>query len=171
MLVNKTLNKLVGIEQSTYIEARSILDGPLIINELVTWSKKNKKKVFIFKIDFDKAFDSLNWGFLDSVLEQMGFSMKRRRWIKGCLKTGIASVLVNGSATKEFVIRRGVRQGDPLAPFIFILSMETLSIKMREACDHHLFKVITLPKSGNILSHLIYLDDVMFIGECFEMSY
>lgn len=57
---------------SIYINGRSILDRPLILNELITWSKKDKK-IDIFNVDFDKAFYSLNWGFLDSVMEQMNF--------------------------------------------------------------------------------------------------
>ncbi|KAL4586081.1 hypothetical protein LXL04_010712 [Taraxacum kok-saghyz] len=164
------MHKLVGREQSAYIAGRSILDGPLIINELITWAKKVKRKALIFKVDFDKAFDSINWGFLDSVLEQMEFSRKWRGWINGCLSSGRGSVIVNGSATNEFDFKRGVRQGDPLAPFLFILAMEGLSLTMREACEQHRFQGISTPNGGPMLSHLMYADDVTFIGDWSEMN-
>lgn len=88
--------------QSAYIEGRNILDGPLIINEILSWTKKVKKKVLLFKVDFDKAFDSVNWDYLDTVLSQMGFGTKWRAWIQGCLASSRASVIVNGSPAKEF---------------------------------------------------------------------
>ena len=74
--------------------------------------------------------------------------------MRGCLTTGRASVLVNGNATKEFEFKRGVRQGDPLAPFLFILAMEGLSITMREACNNHCFQGIHTPNGGVLLSRI-----------------
>ncbi|KAL4582537.1 hypothetical protein LXL04_007088 [Taraxacum kok-saghyz] len=103
-------------------------------------------------------------------MDQMDFSCKWRRWIKGCLSSGRASILINGSATKEFDFKMGVRQGDPLAPFLFILAMEGLSLTMREACEQHSFHEISLPNGGPTLSHLMYADDVTFIGEWSEMN-
>lgn len=62
--------------QSAFIDGRNILDGALFINKLCTWAKKVKKKILLFKFDFDKAFDFINWDYLDSVLEQMGYGVK-----------------------------------------------------------------------------------------------
>ena len=65
------LKKVVGLTvdevQSDYVEGRSILDVPLIVNEICSWSKNMKNKILVFKVDFDKAFDSINWSFLDSI--------------------------------------------------------------------------------------------------------
>nr|KAJ0194327.1 hypothetical protein LSAT_V11C800406660 [Lactuca sativa] len=143
------IGKLIGVEQSAYVEGRCILDGPLIINEVCSWVKRARKKLLLFKVDFDKAFDSVNWQYLDSILEQMGFGNKWRMWIRGCLSSSRASVLINGSPTKEFPIFRGVRQGDPLSPYLFIIAMEGVPI----------------PSNGPILSHLLYADDALFLGE------
>lgn len=151
--------------QSAYIEGRNILDGPLIVNEICTWSKRSKREVLLLKVDFDKAFDSVNWEYLDSVLMQMGFGLKWRLWMKGCLSSSRASVLVNGSPTKEFSMSRGVRQGDPLSPFLFIIAMEGLNVAMKAARDKGLYTGIHIPNSDCVISHLFYADDAIFVGE------
>ncbi|XP_071707972.1 uncharacterized protein [Rutidosis leptorrhynchoides] len=76
--------------------------------------KKNKKKMLLFKIDFEKAYDSVDWKFLDHMLDCFGFEIKWRSWIKGCLYSARSSVLINGSPTKEFPIKRGLRQASGL---------------------------------------------------------
>lgn len=88
-------------------------------------------------------------------MEQIEFNNKWMNWIIGCLSSGRASIIVNGSATKEFDIRNGVRQGNPLAHFLFILTMEGFSVTMCLACDQHLFNRIHLPNNGRLLSHHI----------------
>lgn len=170
LLLKKVIGKVVSLEQWVYIEGRSILDEPLVINELYTWAKKTKKKVLIFKVDSEKAFDS-NWGFLDSVMEKMDSSNKWHGWIKGCLSSSRVSILVNGSAMKQFDIKRDVRQCDPLSSFLFILAMEGLNIAMKEACNQNWYQGIFLRNEDACLSHLMYADDVTFIGEWSEMNF
>jgi hypothetical protein len=71
-------------------------------NEIVDEAKRRKKELLMFKVDFEKAFDSVDWSFLDCVMLKMGFHEKWRRWISECLKTASVSILVNGSPTNEF---------------------------------------------------------------------
>lgn len=118
----------------------------------------------MLKVDFEKAFDSINWNYLDSVMKQMNFGDKWRHWIQGCLSSSRASVLVNGSPTEEFSITRGVRQGDPLSPFLFILAMEGLNVALKSACEKSLFYGVKLPNNGPTVSHLFYADDAIFTG-------
>lgn len=151
--------------QSAFVADRYILEGPLIVNEVCSWGKAKKKKLLIFKADFNKAFDSLNWGFLDSLMMQMNFGDKWRKWINGCLTSTRASVIVNGSPTCEFSLQKGVRQGDPLSPFLFIIAMEGLNIAMKEAIDNGIFRGIQIANEGSVLSHLFYADDALFLGE------
>ncbi|GJZ84431.1 putative RNA-directed DNA polymerase, eukaryota, reverse transcriptase zinc-binding domain protein [Tanacetum coccineum] len=124
--LSMVIGSCISPEQSAFIKDRNILDGPLVLSEMMAWHRKNKKKLMIFKVDFEKAFDSLKWDFLDLVMDKIGFGCRWSPWIKGCLRNARASVLVNGSPTKEFEIFRGLRQGDPLSHFLFILAMEGL---------------------------------------------
>lgn len=127
--------------------------------------------MFLFKVDFNKAFDSINWNYLFSVMSQLGFGEKLIFWIKGCLSSSRASVLINGSATKEFHISKGVRQGDPLSPFLFIIAMEGLNVAMRTACQKSLFHAVKVPKDGPDISHLFYADDVLFVGKWLRSNF
>ena len=95
----------------------------------------------------------------------MGFGDKWRMWIKGCLHSSHTSILINGNPTDEFKISKGVRQGDPLSPFLFIMAMEGLSVTMRAACQAGVFQGIQLPHRGPLISHLLYADDALFVGE------
>lgn len=136
-----------------------------MINELYSWAKKIKKRILLFKVDFDKAFDSINWEYLDSILTRMGFGSKWCLWIRGCLNSSHASVNVDGSPTNEFKISKGVRQGDPLSPFLLIIAMEALNAAIEAAKDKGLFKGVQIPNGDPILSHLFYVDDALFVGE------
>ncbi|XP_022024185.1 uncharacterized mitochondrial protein AtMg01250-like [Helianthus annuus] len=98
-------------------------------------------------------------------MEQMGFPIKRRLWVKGISESSQASVLVNGSPTFEFQCHRGVRQGDPLSPFIFVLAMEAFTCFMNWANNEDAFSGLTLPNNGPTISLLMYADDVLVIGE------
>ncbi|GKA93152.1 RNA-directed DNA polymerase, eukaryota, partial [Tanacetum coccineum] len=142
------------------------MDGPLILNETISWCKYRKEKALMFKVDFQKAFDSVRWDHLDDILDKIGFGIKWQGWIRGCLTSSKASVLVNGSPTDEFLFHRGLRQGDPLSPFLFILVMESLHVSFQRIIDRGLFSPILIGKDNLIpISHLFYADDAMFIGK------
>lgn len=163
--LKKVIGECIDEVQTAFVADRYILEGPLIVNEVCSWGKAKKKKLLIFKADFNKAFDSLNWGYLDSMLLQMNFGEKWRWWIKGCLASAKASVIVKGSPTGEFPLQKGVRQGDPLSPFLFIIAMEGLNIAMKEAVDKGIFRGVSIPNGDKILSHLFYADDALFLGD------
>lgn len=163
--IKMIVGDLISEEQSAFLANRSILDGPLIMNETLAWLKRSKKKGLFFKVDLEKAYDSLNWGYLDSIMEQMRFPLRWRKWVAAILKASRASVLVNGSPTPEFQCFRGLRQGDPLSPFLFIIAMEGLSGMMKRAVDKGVYSGLKCGMEGPILSHFLYADDVIFIGE------
>ncbi|XP_071727214.1 uncharacterized protein [Rutidosis leptorrhynchoides] len=142
--IRKVILGLIDEVQSAFVKGRFILDGALIANEATDYLKKNKRKSLIFKVDFEKAFDSLSWEFLLEIMERMGFGCKWRKWILACLKSASVSVLVNGSPTHEFNLERGIRQGDPLSPFLFIIVAEGLNILTKKAVNCGLFKGVEI---------------------------
>ncbi|GJV30358.1 RNA-directed DNA polymerase, eukaryota [Tanacetum coccineum] len=118
----------------------------------------------INEVDFEKAYDSVRWDYLDDVLKNFGFGDRWRGWIRGCLRSSRGSVIVNGSPTNEFQFHRGLKQGDSLSPFLFILVMESLHISVQRVVDAGMFKGISLGSSLH-LSHLFYADDAVFLGQ------
>ncbi|MCH95123.1 LINE-1 reverse transcriptase like, partial [Trifolium medium] len=101
---------------------------------------KSGRSCLVLKVDFEKAYDSVDWGFLEYMLQRFGFGAKWIEWIKACVFSGNLSVLVNGTPTLEINIQRGLKQGDPLAPFLFLLVAEGFAGLMRSAVDKNLFK-------------------------------
>ncbi|GJS69464.1 RNA-directed DNA polymerase, eukaryota [Tanacetum coccineum] len=155
---------LISDVQSAFVTNRQILDGPFILSELLSWCKQKKFQSLIFKVDFEKAFDSIRWDYLDEVLLNFGFGSKWRGWIKGCLSSSLGSVLVNGCPTTEFKFYKGLKQGDPLSPFLFILVMESLHLAFSKVINAGFFKGINLNESLT-LSHFFYADDAVFVGK------
>ncbi|XP_071706748.1 uncharacterized protein [Rutidosis leptorrhynchoides] len=162
--LRKVIPSLVGTEQSAFIKGRNILDGVLIANEIIEYVKRKKSKCLIFKVDFEKAFDSLSWEFLMEVMGILGLGSKWRQWILACLKSATISILVNGSPTLEFNLGRGVRQGDPLSPFLFIIAAEGLNALTKMAVCNNRFSGVEIGKDKVCISHLQYADDTIFFG-------
>ena len=155
---------LVSDTQSAFVAGRHILDGPFILSEILQWCKRKKKRAMFFKVDFAKAYDSVRWDYLLDILEAFGFGLTWCKWIRGTFNFAKASILINGSPSKEFSFNCGLRQGDPLSPYLFIVVMESLHLSLVRAVDEGFFKGISLPGSISI-SHLFYADDALFLGE------
>nr|GEY62091.1 putative RNA-directed DNA polymerase, eukaryota, reverse transcriptase zinc-binding domain protein [Tanacetum cinerariifolium] len=153
-LTNRLVGVLGGIineVESAFIEDRQILDGPFILNDVISWYKRKRKQTLIFKVDFEKAYDSVRWDFLDEVLSKFGFGEKWRKWIHCCLHSSKGSIIINGSPTDEFQFGKGLKQGDPLSPFLFLLIMETLHISFQMVVKARMFQGI---KVGGLVSGL-----------------
>nr|GEY87379.1 RNA-directed DNA polymerase, eukaryota [Tanacetum cinerariifolium] len=134
------ISDLVSDTQSAFVARRQILDGPFILNEILHWCKRKKKQAMFFKVDFAKAYDSVRWDYLLNVLEAFGFGQIWCKWVRGTFSSAKASVLVNGSPCVCVSFHRGLKQGDPLSPYLFILIMESLHMYFLRAVDDGFFK-------------------------------
>ena len=152
--LRETLPHLVGEAQTAFIKGRHILDGALISSEVVGWLKKHKRSGVLLKLDFQKAYDIIEWDSLDVVLQEMGFGHKWRGWIKACLTTATISILFNGVPSKPFRMQRGIRQGDPLSPFLFVLMVEVLNKMFMRAVQVGMIKGVEVGYKKLHLSHL-----------------
>ncbi|GJZ53830.1 RNA-directed DNA polymerase, eukaryota, reverse transcriptase zinc-binding domain protein [Tanacetum coccineum] len=98
-------------------------------------------------------------------MEQMGFGLKWRNWIRACLSSASISVLIDGSPSNEFKMEMGLHQGDPLSPFLFLLVSEALQVSIIEACSKGFYKGVFLAEDGSNVSLLQYADDALFFGK------
>ncbi|GJR94349.1 RNA-directed DNA polymerase, eukaryota [Tanacetum coccineum] len=144
IIAKNLANRLVGVlgdivneVQSAFIAERQILDGPFILNDVLQW------------------YD---------ILKKFGFGDKWCNWIQSCLRSSRGSIIINGSPTEEFYFQKGLKQGDPLSPFLFILVMESLHLSFQRVVDAGMFKGVQLNPSLN-LSHMFYADDAVFVGQ------
>ncbi|KAK2444918.1 hypothetical protein QL285_015908 [Trifolium repens] len=161
----KVIGDLIPNTQSAFIKGRQLVDGVLVVSEVIDYAKKSRKECLIFKVDFEKAYDSVDWGFLDYMLRRFGFGEKWCAWMKACICSGNMSVLVNGCPTEEISIKRGLKQGDPLAPFLFLIVAEGLGALMRMAVTRGRFQPFKVGRGEYPVSILQYVDDTLCIGE------
>ena len=156
---------LIGATQSAFVEGRQILDGALIANEVVHWLKQRKREGVLLKLDFQKAYDTIDWKALELILSAMGFGRKWIKWIKQCVSSASISILINGAPTKPFRMQRGLRQGDPLSPFLFLLVAEALNRMFMRAVDLQQLRGLKIGINEILISHLQFADDTLLFSE------
>ena len=152
--LKKVITSLIDEDQAGFIEKRYIGENIRLLLDLADKMAEQQQPGLCVSLDIEKAFDSLEWPFLFKTLSSFGFSEKFQSWIEVLYTNIKSSVINNGYTTKYFNLERGVRQGDPLSPYLFILAIEVLSILIR---NHSEIKGIEL--NGKTLKLMQYADD------------
>lgn len=157
------LEKIISPNQTAFIEGRWINENGIIAQEVIHFMNKSKaRKGWVAqKIDLSKAFDKVEWNFLEGILKNLGFHRKFIWLIKQCISTTSMSILLNGSPYGFFKPTRGLRQGDPLSPYLFIMVMETLSRLFYRAEQQKEIKPMRVSRNGPTISHLFFADDLL----------
>ena len=164
--IKSTLDPIISKCQKGFVSGRYIGECTRLVSDLIHHLKKTKKPGIILMIDFEKAFDSLEWSFLKQALKYFNFGKNIIKWIE-CFYSDIESLVINnGHASERFKIGRGVRQGDPLSPYLFILCTEILA---RTILNKNEIKGLKIDNSEFLLSQLA--DDTTFFLEPDERSF
>ncbi|KAK3227716.1 hypothetical protein Dsin_007578 [Dipteronia sinensis] len=148
----------------TFKKNQRIVDSFVIANEVTHSWRKDKEDGLLIKLDFEKAYDSVDHSFLDSVLMEMGFRDRWRGWMRDCITTPTLSILVNGSPTDQFGVERGLRQGDMLSPILFNIAIEALNCLFKKASNVDLLRGVILGHNELHVTHLQFANDtILFV--------
>lgn len=160
------LQVIILENQSTFVPKRAITDNVLITHETLHYlktSKVEKNCYMAVKTDMSKAYNRIEWGFIKTVMEVMGFHQKWINWIMQCITSVSYSFLLNGSAQGTMTPQRGIRQGDPLSPYLFILCSEVLSGLCAKAQNRGIQPRIRVAEGSPRVNHFLFADDTMFV--------
>jgi hypothetical protein len=162
------LGNLITPTQNAFIKGRQILDSVLIASECIDSILIENRPRILCKLDLEKAYDHVNWNFLLYMLERLGFPERWRSWMLYCISTVRLSILVNGTPSGFFDTSRGIRQGDPLSPLLFVVVMEAFSKLMQKAEEENFirgFEIRGRNQEPIQITHLCYADDTILFCE------
>ncbi|KAL0282464.1 UNVERIFIED_CONTAM: putative mitochondrial protein [Sesamum radiatum] len=132
------LDKLISPSQNAFVPGRSIGDNILLAQELFAgYNRQGLPMRCALKVDLRKAYDTVEWDFLSAVLQMFGFPGTFIGWVEECVTTPMFSVCINGNPHGFFKGSRGLRQGDPMSPFLFVLIMEVLQLMLLQLIDQN----------------------------------
>ena len=166
--IKRVLDKVISKSQNAFVKGRQILDALLIANELVDSTMRMKELGMVCKLDIEKAYDSISWEFLYQVMGRMGFSSRWLSWINWCISIASFSVLINGSPACFFLSSKGLWQGDPLSPYLFVIGMEALSCLINRAVEGNYLsgsRIAVRRGEDLVISHLLYADDTLIFSK------
>jgi hypothetical protein len=155
--------RIISQMQTAFIKGRFIQDGPLALHEIIHEIKSKKLSAILLKLDFEKAYDRVNWQFLQEVLLRKGFEPAYAHRIMQLVRGGQIAISINGEVGPYFRNKRGVRQGDPISPLLFNFVADALDAIMSKArVARHIEGLVPhlIPGGG---SHLQYADDTMIL--------
>lgn len=156
---------MVEENQAAFIPGRLITDNVIIAHEIFHSLKTRTRQATSYmaiKTDITKAYDRLEWGFLEEAMKRMGFDHKWISWIMKCVSTVRYSVLINGATKGSIKPERGIRQGDPLSPYLFIICAEVLSHLLNRSTQARKLQGIKISNRSPAVSHLLFADDSLF---------
>ncbi|XP_021843644.2 uncharacterized protein [Spinacia oleracea] len=169
--LKEVLPSLISDFQHAFIPGRYIEDNILLSHEMLNTINTNKRKdLAVIKLDMSKAYDRVNWLFVLKFLKGYGFSDRWVGLVSECITTVSYKALINGRTTRGFKPKCGLRQGDPLSPYLFLFCMDIFSRMLTLGESIGLFKGIKVSRRAPSINHLFFADDAMLFFKADEES-
>lgn len=164
MRATEIAGKVISRTQTAFIPGRSILEGVVVLHEVLHELKSKGERGIIFKIDFEKTYDRVQWPFLVEVMRKKNFGEKFIGWIINAVEGGRVAININGEQGEFFRTYRGLRQGDPLSPILFNLVGDALDLILESAKKAGVLEGLTPNLIEGGITHLQYADDtILFV--------
>lgn len=147
--------------QTGFVPNRCILDNIFLAFEAIEWTLENNQELSMILLDFEKAYDRVNWTFLRHTMARMGFHATWIQQVMSLNENAAAAVIVNGEQSRTFNLQRSVRQGCPLAPYLFLLTVDVLGQMLQHPT--HIVKGLQLPDNSHITNQMFADDTLLFL--------
>ncbi|XP_071912962.1 uncharacterized protein [Coffea arabica] len=167
------LNYCISCPQSAFVHGRQILDNVLIAHEVIHFLKNKRTGrdgYMAIKIDMAKAYDRVEWNFLAKVMLRMGFCPKWIQWVMQCVSSVTYAINFNGEKRGFIRPTRGLRQGDPLSPYLFLICAESFSSLLKQSVVQGKLTGIRIAREAPRLSHLFFADDALIFCKATAME-
>ncbi|KAK9998773.1 hypothetical protein SO802_018376 [Lithocarpus litseifolius] len=172
------LQDIICENQSAFVSERLITDNVLVAHEImnhINRKKKGKCGEMALKLDMSKAYDRVEWDCLKQIMAKLGFHEDWIRLVMRCVSSVTYAVRINGHACGQIIPTRGLRQGDPLSPYLFLICAEGLSALLHKAVQNKDLRGVAASTRGPRISHLFFANDSLIFGratvkECTEIQ-
>ncbi|KAL2933222.1 LINE-1 retrotransposable element ORF2 protein [Bienertia sinuspersici] len=159
--LKEVLPKLIAVNQGAFVHGRYIIHNIMVCQDLVRkYGRANTSPSCMMKVDLRKAYDIVEWSFIEEMMEGLGFPKKFTDWVMECVSTPMFTVVINGSPHGFFKSARGLRQGDPISPLLFVMGMEYLSKSLNKVTEEQGFQFHPRCRAAK-LTHLCFADDLI----------
>lgn len=153
---------MISESQSAFVLGRLITDNVLVAFKTmhcIDKRRKGKDVLMAIKLDTSKAYDRVEWGYLEAVMGKIGFHERWNEWMRICISTISYLMLINGKAKGKITLSRDLRQRDPISLYLFLLCVEGLSAMMRKEEMEGSIRGVAVSRGASKISHLFYADD------------
>lgn len=164
---------LISPEQSAFVPGRRITDNALIAFECIHAIQHgvgDRQEFGAYKLDLTKAYDRVDWGFLQRLMEKLGFQPQWVQWIMTCVSTVHYTVRFNGASLRSFTPSRGLRQGDPLSPYLFLFVADYISVLIKQQERLGNWHGVKVCRRAPQVTHLLFADDSLLFFRVTEMQ-
>lgn len=161
------IGNCISQAQSAFVPGRDISDNVILLREVLHSFRSNNyhTKGFCLKVDLSKAFDRMDWDYLERIMPLYGFPSKLIMWIMGCVRSAEFSVVLNGVGDGFFKPKCGLRQGCALSPYLFILGMDLLCRSLENLALTGILRGLKLAPQAAVLTSCVYADDLLLFGD------